>query len=145
MGSQLLSGVWYTIEILGLGVGGTQLSLSINGEAVSISNLRFPAIIFSNFNGPLYIGGHPSLPSIRVSNLANKCLKQVWTWHHLPGTAYLVWIIIIIIVLYYSWLGSTTPTQDRCLYWIHTQQVSSITSPGWRHFQQYRCNIWLSC
>ena len=58
---------WYDVVILGLSLGGIQLSLSINGEAVSISNSGFLAINFRNFNGPLYIGGHPSLATVGVS------------------------------------------------------------------------------
>ena len=46
-----------------------QLSLSVDDEAVSISNSQFPLIHFNNFNGPLYIGGHPSLETLGVSIL----------------------------------------------------------------------------
>ena len=46
-----------------------QLSLSVDDEAVSISNSQFPPINFNNFNGPLYIGGHPSLETLGVSIL----------------------------------------------------------------------------
>ena len=44
-----------------------QMSVSINGDSVQISSQDFPAINFENFNGPLYVGGHPSLSTIGVS------------------------------------------------------------------------------
>ena len=59
--------MWYTVEFIGLGLGGTQMSVLINGESVQISNSEFPAINFDNFNGPLYVGGHPSISTIGVS------------------------------------------------------------------------------
>lgn len=66
-GDPLIAGVWYTVTLQGLGEGGTDISLSIDGEQVQISNSEFPALSFGNFNGPLYIGGHPSLLTIGVS------------------------------------------------------------------------------
>ena len=44
-----------------------QMSVSIDGVSVQISSQDFPAINFENFNGPLYVGGHPSLSTIGVS------------------------------------------------------------------------------
>lgn len=66
-GDQILSGVWYTVELVGLNQGGTNLSLLINGQGVQLSSSRFPGVSFNNLNGPLYIGGHPSLATVRVS------------------------------------------------------------------------------
>lgn len=67
-GDQLLSGVWYTVELVGLNQGGSSLSLLINGQVVQLSSSTFPGVSFNNFNGPLYIGGHPSLATVGVSD-----------------------------------------------------------------------------
>lgn len=66
------------MDLSGLSQGGSAVSLSINGQMVRLSNTGFPGVNFNSFNGPLYIGGHPSLATIGVSGIISTVFMHVF-------------------------------------------------------------------
>lgn len=66
-GQPFLPNNWYEVDLIGLGIGSLGFLLSVDNEMVPYRSDDFVGIDFNIFNGPLYIGGHPSLSTIQVS------------------------------------------------------------------------------
>jgi hypothetical protein len=70
---ELESGVWYNATLRGLGGSGADagdLQLEVNQELATVGNVT--GVNFENLDGPLYIGGHPSISTIMVCG--GKCI-----------------------------------------------------------------------
>ena len=65
IGVPLDADVWYTITLRNLGQGSSMLQIMVNGEMANHTG-SFEGINFEVFDGPLFIGGHPSTSSIQV-------------------------------------------------------------------------------
>ena len=67
-GDPLDANVWYTATLhnLSSGTGSQGVRLEINNQPVLLTLGEFAGINFDVFNGPLYVGGHPSLDMIQV-------------------------------------------------------------------------------
>ena len=59
--------MWYNATLRGLGGSGADagdLQLEVNQELATVGNVT--GVNFENLDGPLYIGGHPSISTIMV-------------------------------------------------------------------------------
>jgi len=65
-GDPLDANVWYTATLRNLSSGSQAVRLEINNQPVLLIPGEFAGINFDIFDGPLYVGGHPSLDVIQV-------------------------------------------------------------------------------
>ena len=65
-GTPLSANLWYTVTLEQLSQGQDAFSVSVNGIPVSFNATDYSRVNFDLFNGPLYIGGHPTLSAIQV-------------------------------------------------------------------------------
>lgn len=74
-GDPLDTNVWYTVTLRNLTLGNQGFVLEINSEQVALIIGDFEGFDFDIFDGPLYIGGHPSFGMIQVCILM---MQLVW-------------------------------------------------------------------
>ena len=65
-GDPLDANVWYTATLRNLSSGSQAVQLEVNNQTVLLIPGEFAGINFDVFDGPLYVGGHPSLDMIQV-------------------------------------------------------------------------------
>ena len=66
--------VWYNVTIRGLAQGRTGYALEINGNRAMTVDEDFTEFSLDSLNGMLYIGGHPNLMAIEVSNYTERLI-----------------------------------------------------------------------
>ena len=66
-GDPFVPNTWYEVELMDLGMGSLGFQIIVSNQTVPYSSTDFTGVDFTNFDGPLYIGGHPSFSTIPVS------------------------------------------------------------------------------
>lgn len=66
IGTPLTPNLWYTVRLEQLRQGSSAFNITINGALLAVNASQFSGLDFGQFDGPLFIGGHPNLSTIRV-------------------------------------------------------------------------------
>ena len=62
----LSSSVFYNLTLHNLRLGSQGFMVTLNGSPLSTVHGTFSSVNFDVLNGPLFVGGHPSFPTLQV-------------------------------------------------------------------------------